>query len=239
MPSVLWRCWLGGRKGIRSVKNKSGGLLAWLSVWSEVQTCMWPSWCHCHSLSLASVKSRLVLPFWYWFTRVVPEKGPLNACVCSLSDVSWIICISAAAVFALVVDKTVSVFKAVRGGGMKCVFVVVWVFVVVVWGCLPSVLWHCWLGGRKGIRPVKNLSSEVLAWLSVRSEVQTCIWPSWYHYLSLSLAPVKSRLVLPFWYRLTCVVPDKVPLNGCVHVCVLLFGFVVDVINRCHDYFSY
>ena len=31
-------------------------------------------------------KSRLVLPFWYWLTRVVPEKGPLNArarvCVC-------------------------------------------------------------------------------------------------------------------------------------------------------------
>jgi len=22
---------------------------------------------------------------------------------------------------------------------------------------LPSVLWHCWLGGRKGIRPVKNM----------------------------------------------------------------------------------
>ena len=40
-------------------------VLAWLSVWSEVQTCIWPSWCHCHSLSLASVKSRLVLPFWY------------------------------------------------------------------------------------------------------------------------------------------------------------------------------
>jgi len=25
----------------------------------------------------------------------------------------------------------------------------------------------------------------------------------------------KSRLVLPFWYRLTWVVPDKGPLNGC------------------------
>ena len=25
------------------------------------------------------VKSRLVLPFWYRLTRVVPEKGPLNA----------------------------------------------------------------------------------------------------------------------------------------------------------------
>ena len=60
----------------------SGEVLAWLSVWSEVQTCMWPSWCHCHSLSLASVKSRLVLPFWYRPTRVVPEKGPLNMCVC-------------------------------------------------------------------------------------------------------------------------------------------------------------
>ena len=29
-----------------------------------------------------SVKSRLVLPFWYQLTQVVPEKGPLNGCVC-------------------------------------------------------------------------------------------------------------------------------------------------------------
>jgi len=36
---------------------------------------------------------------------------------------------------------------------------------------------------------------------------------------SLSLASVKSRLVLPFWYRLTRVVLDKgLPLIG--HVCV-------------------
>ena len=81
-PSVLWRCWLGGRKGIRPVKNLTGGVLAWLSVWSEVQTCIWPSWCHCHSLSLASVKSWLVLPFWYRLNWVVLDKGPLNGCVC-------------------------------------------------------------------------------------------------------------------------------------------------------------
>jgi len=56
--------------------------LAWLSVWSEVQTCIWPSWCHCHSLSLASVKSRLVLPFWYRPTRVVLDIGLLNGSVC-------------------------------------------------------------------------------------------------------------------------------------------------------------
>jgi len=57
---VLWRCWLGGGKGTRPVENLSGGVLAGLSVWSEVQTCIWPSWCHCHSLSPASIDPRLV-----------------------------------------------------------------------------------------------------------------------------------------------------------------------------------
>jgi len=52
ISSVLWRCWLGGRKGIRPVKKLSGGVLAWLSVWSEMQTCIQPSWCHCHPLLL-------------------------------------------------------------------------------------------------------------------------------------------------------------------------------------------
>ena len=56
----------------------SSGVLAWLSVWSEVQTCIWPSWCHCHSLSLASVKSRLVLPFWYLGS---PGQRAVNGCV--------------------------------------------------------------------------------------------------------------------------------------------------------------
>ena len=56
-------------------------MLTWLSVWSEVQTCIRPSWCHCLSLSLASVKSRLALPFWYRLTQLVPEKGLLNVCV--------------------------------------------------------------------------------------------------------------------------------------------------------------
>ena len=66
---------VGRQEGYPACKKLSGGVLAWLFVWSEVQTCIWPSWCHCHSLSLASVKSRLVSPFWYRLTRVVPEKG--------------------------------------------------------------------------------------------------------------------------------------------------------------------
>ena len=27
-------------------------------------------------------KIQIGLPFWYWLTRVVPDKGPLNGCVC-------------------------------------------------------------------------------------------------------------------------------------------------------------
>jgi len=59
-------------------------VLVWLSVWSEVQiVCIWSSWCHCHPQtpsSLASFKSRLVLPSWYWLTQAVLEQRPLNGC---------------------------------------------------------------------------------------------------------------------------------------------------------------
>jgi len=80
-PSVLWRCWLGVRKGIRTVKTEwwGAGVVICLKLGADLHM---PNWCNCHSLSLASVKSRLVLPFWYRLTRVVPEKGPLNGCVC-------------------------------------------------------------------------------------------------------------------------------------------------------------
>jgi len=71
---------VGRQEGHPASKKLSGGMLVWLYVWSKVQTCIWPSWCHCHSLSLAPIKSRLVLPFWYRLTRIIPEKGPLNGC---------------------------------------------------------------------------------------------------------------------------------------------------------------
>jgi len=70
---------VGWQEGHPVCKKLSVGVLAWLSVWSKLQTCICPSWCHFHSLSLASAKSRLVLPFWY---RLVPEIGLLNGCVC-------------------------------------------------------------------------------------------------------------------------------------------------------------
>ena len=57
---------VGRQEGHPACKKLSGGVLAWLSVWSEVQTCICPSWCHCHSLSLASLKST------FGFTFLVP-----------------------------------------------------------------------------------------------------------------------------------------------------------------------
>ena len=78
---MLWCCWLGSRKGIRPVKKLSGGVLAWLSVWREVQMiCIWSSWCHCHPVISCSSKIQNGLPFWCRLTQVVLEKRPLNGC---------------------------------------------------------------------------------------------------------------------------------------------------------------
>jgi len=82
MLSVLWCCWLHGRKGIHPVKNWAVG--CWHGYLSGARCRLA---CHCHPLSLASVKSRLVLPFWYRLTWVVPEKRAVKrvcVCVCTL-----------------------------------------------------------------------------------------------------------------------------------------------------------
>jgi len=65
------------------VLSLSGRVLAWLSVWGEVQICIWPSWCHCHSPSLVSVKSRLVLVLAHSVNpRQSPEGRKTDVCVC-------------------------------------------------------------------------------------------------------------------------------------------------------------
>ena len=80
-PSVLWRCWLGGRKGIRPVKNWAVGF--WRGYLSGARCRL------AYGPTDASVKSRLVLPFGYRLSQVVPEKGLLNGCICSNSCLKW------------------------------------------------------------------------------------------------------------------------------------------------------
>jgi len=73
--------------------------------------------------------------------------------------------------------------------GILCIL-----FIALCVGVLPLVLWWCWLGGRKGIWPVKNW--VVGCWHGIcLGEVQIYIWPSWCHCRSLSLAPVN-----PDWF---------------------------------------
>jgi len=75
---------VGRQEGHPACKKLSGWVLAWLSVWSKVQTCIWPSWCHCHSLSLASlVKIQIGFTFLVPAHLGSPGKEPLNGCVCA------------------------------------------------------------------------------------------------------------------------------------------------------------
>jgi len=64
LPSVLWHCWLGVMKSIRPVNKLSDEVLAWLSVWTEVQMiCIWSSWCRCHPIISCSNKIQNSLTF--------------------------------------------------------------------------------------------------------------------------------------------------------------------------------
>ena len=88
LHSVLRPCWLGGRKGIKL----SGEVLAWLSVWSEVQMLsMSSNRCHCHPIMSSSSKIKNGLLFWCRLTQVVQEKRLLNGCSSSSSSAacSW------------------------------------------------------------------------------------------------------------------------------------------------------
>jgi len=67
--------------------------------------------------------------------------------------------------------------------------------VVCWWSLCPSVLWHCWLGDRKGIRPVKS-------WVLV------CWWWRFDWSLCTSYTPVVTTTIIKsrtktFWNRLT------------------------------------
>jgi len=77
------------------------------------------------------------------------------------------------------------------------------------------VLWHCWLGGKKGIRPVKN--RVLRCWRGYLSGGR-CKWfaygPADATATPSSLAPVKSRMVYLSGAGLPRLFWEKGPLNG-------------------------
>ena len=98
---MLCRCWLGSRKGIWSVKNEwlCAGLVVCLGLCADLYMAqLMPLTIIVSCFS----KSRLVLPFWYQLTWVVPDRGTLNGC-CSIlnyfllvisESLNWIKCFS-------------------------------------------------------------------------------------------------------------------------------------------------
>ena len=67
-------------------KKLSGGVLVWLSVRSDVQISIWPSWCHCHSLSLASEKIQIGFTFLVAAHPGSPgQRAVKRVCVCLVS----------------------------------------------------------------------------------------------------------------------------------------------------------
>ena len=83
--AVGWAAWRAS-----GLKKLSGVVLAWLSVWSEVQMiCIWSSWCHYHPIISCSSRNQNGLPLWCSLTQLVLEKGrPLNKCSSSSSSSS-------------------------------------------------------------------------------------------------------------------------------------------------------
>jgi len=69
---------------------------------------------------------------------------------------------------------------------------------------LPSVLWHCWLGIRKSIWPVKKLSDEMLEWLVL----VTCLKQGTNDVHIVQLIPLPPHRLLLHWN------PDWFNLSG-------------------------
>ena len=89
-------------------------------------------------------------------------------------------------------------------------------------------LWYCWFGVRKNIQPVKELSDEVLVWLSVWHEVQMiCKWYSWCHCHCHSIISCFIKIQNGFfWCRLIQVVLEKEDakrVSVCLFTVILLY----------------
>ena len=84
---------------------------------------------------------------------------------------------------------------------------------------VPSVLWRCWLGGRKGIRPVKN-------WVTGAGMVICLERGADSHMAQLMPLPFTVSCFSKIQIAFTFLAPDhlggsgKGPLNRCVRVCV-------------------
>jgi len=197
---VLQRCWLGGRKSIRSVKK-----LEWWGTGMVI--CLERDVdLHMAQLMLLPLTVYCFSKIKIGFTFLVPahlgspgKRAVKRVCVCSWTVWSLLPFHQRLNSFlfgphSLILSSvTFHLFPAFNGSWSDRIFsttlkicdwlIDCFIFVDIcrVW---PSeILWHCWLGVRKSIWSVKNwVSDKVLVWSSVWSEVQiVCMWCRWCH----------------------------------------------------------
>ena len=197
---------VGRQEGHPACKKPSGGVLAWLSVWSEVQTCMWPSWCHCHSLSLASFKYRLVLPSGTGSPSSPGQRAVKRVCV-----------------YCVKIDEQIEMpFAGSRGAMVWCT---VAPFGEYSWNFHRALRWCSlvWNYFDHSFDSAPLTSSSLLC----VGKYRECL-PLWIYSLYISLCSCKWRKMIKearwsgwvwvgecfFWYWPTRVVPDQRPLNG-------------------------
>ena len=124
----------------------------------------------------------------------------------------------------------------------------------------PSVLWCCWLGGRKGIRPVKNLEwwgAGVVICLERDADLHTvqlmplpltisCFSKIQIGFLRLprwagtrpDALPATQPTVSKHWRRYRAKVRGQIPQNEELHFCGIWDHFCL-VTNDCHDHYCY
>jgi len=162
---VLWRCWLGGRKGIRPVKTRVvgywhgylSGLRCRLACNPADATASLPLTVSCFS------KIQIGFTFLVLAHPGSPGKRAIKqVCVCVMSLHH---CCYYAYKLQLLINIALLIVCWVL---ISCYFIICCAFSEV-----PSVVWHCCLGARKSNRPVK------IEWWGVG--VVLCIWSSWCH----------------------------------------------------------
>jgi len=74
---------VGRQEGHPARKNSSNEVLAWLSVWSEVQMiCIWSGWCHCHPIISASENPERFIFLVPAYPGSPGKKAVKRLCVC-------------------------------------------------------------------------------------------------------------------------------------------------------------
>ena len=121
------------------------------------------------SLSLASVKSRLVLPFWHRLTwDIVPDKRPLNRCL--FLFVFAQLYTKRHTFILLVLFTWITTDNSASGNlwGLGSIIFMGYLYrhsvdnTVEENSSISSLIWMCWLSSAKGMPPVKLCTNKIL-----------------------------------------------------------------------------